>query len=97
MQDPSPTLASSGCRYDYSHSFEHFIGQCLLKNPAARCSASEALQHPFLRKAHSPAYLARYLAKHLARDPRRGGPDLPLPFEHRHAQGIMLYGKDEKK
>ncbi|KAI9490890.1 kinase-like domain-containing protein [Zychaea mexicana] len=63
LHEPVPSLEMCGCPYDYSVHFQTFLDQCLHKNPEARCSASEALHHPFLRKAQSPQLLMRHLSK----------------------------------
>ncbi|CDH50459.1 serine threonine-protein kinase osr1 [Lichtheimia corymbifera JMRC:FSU:9682] len=63
VNDPPPTLASSGCQYDYTIYFQSFLDQCLHKDPESRCSATEALAHPFLKRAPTPQLLMRFLAK----------------------------------
>lgn len=45
LSDPPPSLPEGS---DYSDLFRDFIRFCLVKDPAARPSASQALQHPFI-------------------------------------------------
>ncbi|KAI7868910.1 kinase-like domain-containing protein [Spinellus fusiger] len=63
VRDPPPTLQGNGCRYPPSCYFEDFVGCCLVKESVDRISASEALSHPFIRKAQGPHLLAQYLAQ----------------------------------
>ncbi len=48
MQRPSPTLDSSNKKW--SADIIDFLSKCLNKNPEARSSAEELLQHPFIAK-----------------------------------------------
>lgn len=70
VHDTPPSLAASGCRYHYSAQFDDFVHTCLRKSPEKRPSAAEMLQHPFLRKAHTPAHLQRYLFRRTQLDKR---------------------------
>ncbi|ORY97650.1 kinase-like domain-containing protein [Syncephalastrum racemosum] len=70
VHDTPPSLAASGCRYHYSAPFEDFVRSCLCKSPEKRPSATEILQHPFLRKAHTATHLQRYLFRRTQLDKR---------------------------
>ncbi|KAI9020765.1 kinase-like domain-containing protein [Phycomyces nitens] len=63
INEPSPTLETSGCKYQSSIIFQDFISRCLIKDPFERISIQDALSHPFLKKAQGPQFLARYLAR----------------------------------
>ncbi|OAD72892.1 hypothetical protein PHYBLDRAFT_100427, partial [Phycomyces blakesleeanus NRRL 1555(-)] len=63
INEPPPTLESSGCKYQTSTAFQDFIRLCLIKDPFERISIQDALSHPFLRKAQGPQFLARYLSR----------------------------------
>ncbi|XP_076026052.1 myosin-IIIb [Genypterus blacodes] len=48
-RNPSPTLRNPE---QWSRSFIHFIGQCLIKDFEARPSVTHLLEHPFIHQAH---------------------------------------------
>ncbi|KAM4612928.1 serine/threonine-protein kinase 4-like [Polymixia lowei] len=41
----------------WSQSFQDFVGQCLVKNPENRATATQLLQHPFIRSVKSSSIL----------------------------------------
>ncbi|CEP16889.1 hypothetical protein [Parasitella parasitica] len=63
IDDPPPTLYSNHIRYTPSHTIQDFIEKCLDKNPSSRLSVTDALNHPFLKKAAGPHLLQKYLAR----------------------------------
>ncbi|CAO3610525.1 unnamed protein product [Mucor fragilis] len=63
IDDPAPTLYTNHVRYVPSNSIQDFIEKCLDKNPATRLSVTDALNHPFLKKAAGPHLLQKYLAR----------------------------------
>lgn len=63
IDDPAPTLYTNGVRYAPSHSIQDFIEKCLDKNPSTRLTTSEALQHPFLKRAHPPSLFKTWLSQ----------------------------------
>lgn len=63
IDDPVPTLYTNQVRYVPSALIQDFIERCLNKNPECRLSVTEALAHPFLKRASSCHLLQRYLAR----------------------------------
>ncbi|OAD02398.1 hypothetical protein MUCCIDRAFT_130565, partial [Mucor lusitanicus CBS 277.49] len=63
IDDPAPTLYTNHVRYVPSNAIQDFIEKCLDKNPATRLSVTDALNHPFLKKAAGPHLLQKYLAR----------------------------------
>lgn len=63
IDDPAPTLYTNNIRYAPSNSIQDFIEKCLDKNPSTRLSVTDALNHPFLKKAAGPHLLQKYLAR----------------------------------
>ncbi len=63
IDDPVPTLYTNGIRYAPSSFIQDFIERCLDKNPRTRLSVTEALNHPFLKRASSHQLLQKYLAR----------------------------------
>jgi serine/threonine protein kinase len=70
IDDPSPTLYSNQCRYVPSNSIQDFIEKCLDKDPRTRLSVSDALSHPFLKRAAGPSLLQKYLSRRPELDKR---------------------------
>eukprot|EP00792_Barthelona_sp_PAP020_P010196 TRINITY_DN3490_c0_g1_i1.p1 TRINITY_DN3490_c0_g1~~TRINITY_DN3490_c0_g1_i1.p1 ORF type:complete len:397 (+),score=102.18 TRINITY_DN3490_c0_g1_i1:50-1240(+) len=56
IQDDPPRLPKN-----FSVTFNHFIGRCLVKDPEQRSSASELLQHPFISNCFEKDELINYL------------------------------------
>ncbi|OHS98334.1 STE family protein kinase [Tritrichomonas foetus] len=46
---------------DFSPQFKDFVKQCLIKNPLQRASATQLLQHPFIKNAKRKDLLTEYL------------------------------------
>lgn len=63
IDDPAPTLYTNQVRYVPSPSIQDFIENCLDKNPESRLTVTEALAHPFLKRASSHQLLQKYLAR----------------------------------
>jgi serine/threonine protein kinase len=70
IDDPAPTLYSNQCRYVPSNSIQDFIEKCLDKDPQTRLSVSDALNHPFLKRAAGPSLLQKYLSRRPELDKR---------------------------
>merc|ERR1719245_1363897 len=47
----------------WSSEFIEFVSRCLVKNPEERATASELLQHDFIKNAKSPDILAEMIAE----------------------------------
>lgn len=62
IDDPAPTVQANGIRYAPSHAMQDFIEKCLCKNPETRMTVTEALNHPFLKRASGPHLLQKYLS-----------------------------------
>ncbi|KAI8068612.1 kinase-like domain-containing protein [Gongronella butleri] len=71
LDHPAPQLQDS----DASYAFQDFVDQCLHKVPDVRLSATEALAHPFLRKAPPCSHLQRFLAQWPQMDVRTSLPE----------------------
>ncbi|KAJ7228647.1 kinase-like domain-containing protein [Mycena pura] len=72
----------------FSAAFKDFVGQCLTKDPNARPTANELLQHRFIRGARKTSYLTELIERYQdyrARSPQKGaaGPFQPTirPWE----------------
>ncbi|CAI5741397.1 unnamed protein product [Peronospora destructor] len=52
QEQPSPRLQDYGDHF--SPEFCDFLDQCLRKNPLSRPPAADLLEHPFIKKNHSP-------------------------------------------
>jgi serine/threonine protein kinase len=63
IDDPAPTLYTNDIRYVPSLSIQEFIEKCLDKNPETRLTCTEALNHPFLKRASSHQLLQKYLSQ----------------------------------
>lgn len=48
----------------FSTAFKDFVAQCLTKDPASRPSASELLQHRFIRSARKTSYLTELIERY---------------------------------
>ncbi|KAJ7179168.1 Ste20-like serine/threonine kinase [Mycena filopes] len=60
----------------FSAAFKDFVTQCLTKDPNARPSANELLQHRFIRSARKTSYLTELIERYQdyrARSPQKGG------------------------
>ncbi|KAJ7781240.1 STE STE20 YSK protein kinase [Mycena metata] len=60
----------------FSAAFKDFVTQCLTKDPNARPSANELLQHRFIRAARKTSYLTELIERYQdyrARSPLKGG------------------------
>ncbi|KAH7929447.1 Pkinase-domain-containing protein [Leucogyrophana mollusca] len=59
----------------FTPAFKDFVAQCLTKDPDARPTAKELLQHRFIRGAKKTAYLTELIERyqdHRARSPQKG-------------------------
>lgn len=63
IDDPAPTLYSNQCRYVPSNNIQDFIEKCLDKDPQTRLSVTDALNHPFLKRATGPSLLQKYFSR----------------------------------
>lgn len=63
IDDPAPTLRDNGIRYAPSQAMQDFIEKCLHKNPETRMTVTEALNHPFLKRASGPHLLQKYFSQ----------------------------------
>ncbi|KAF0035581.1 hypothetical protein F2P81_013339 [Scophthalmus maximus] len=52
--NPPPTFRNPDL---WSPAFQEFVGQCLVKNPENRATATQLLQHPFVKSAKSSSVL----------------------------------------
>ncbi|KAF7301675.1 Ste20-like serine/threonine kinase [Mycena indigotica] len=60
----------------FSAAFKDFVSQCLTKDPHARPTANELLQHRFIRAARKTSYLTELIERYQdyrARSPQKGG------------------------
>ena len=57
---PPPSFNQPG---KWSSEFIEFVSRCLVKNPEKRATASELLQHDFIKNAKSPDILAEMIAE----------------------------------
>ncbi|TFK75909.1 Ste20-like serine/threonine kinase [Pluteus cervinus] len=60
---------------DFSPVFKDFVAQCLTKDPSARPSATELLQHRFIRGARKTSYLTELIERYQdwrTKQPQRG-------------------------
>lgn len=63
---------------NFSSAFKDFVAQCLTKDPKERPSASELLQHRFIRSAKKTSYLTELIERHQewrAKTPQKGHRD----------------------
>ncbi|KAF5370106.1 hypothetical protein D9758_001049 [Tetrapyrgos nigripes] len=63
----------------FSPAFKDFVSLCLTKDPNARPSANELLQHRFIRGARKTSYLTELIERYQdfrARSPQKGGPQI---------------------
>ena len=70
IEDPVPTFSGNRCRYAPTQAMQDFVNRCLYKKARNRISISEALNHPFLKKAPNPSLLQKFLAKRPELDKR---------------------------
>lgn len=63
LEDPAPTLHDTGIHYAPSQAIQDFIDRCLDKSPENRMNVTEALNHPFLKRAASHHLLQKYLSR----------------------------------
>ncbi|KAI8364956.1 kinase-like domain-containing protein [Blakeslea trispora] len=70
IENPVPTFSGNRCRYTPSHAMQDFVNRCLHKKASKRISITEALNHPFLKRAHGPSLLQKFLAKRPELDKR---------------------------
>ncbi|KAK7470646.1 hypothetical protein VKT23_002070 [Stygiomarasmius scandens] len=64
---------------NFSAAFKDFVSLCLTKDPNARPTANELLQHRFIRGARKTSYLTELIERyqeHRARSPQKGGPQM---------------------
>lgn len=58
---------------EWSSDFNDFIASCLVKDPEARPSASDLLEHPFIKNATSKEVLVKLVAETMAAIEEAGG------------------------
>ncbi|KAG6887693.1 hypothetical protein C0995_013436 [Termitomyces sp. Mi166 len=66
----------------FSQVFKDFVAQCLTKDPSARPTANELLQHKFIRGARKTSHLTELIERYQdyrARSPGKGGPQMYQP------------------
>jgi serine/threonine-protein kinase 24/25/MST4 len=66
----------------FSVAFKDFVAQCLTKDPNARPTAKELLQHRFIRSARKTSYLTELIERYQdyrARSPPKGGQQVLQP------------------
>mmetsp|Transcript_25644 Transcript_25644/g.47841 ORF Transcript_25644/g.47841 Transcript_25644/m.47841 type:complete len:484 (-) Transcript_25644:126-1577(-) len=56
-KSPPPTLGEG----DWSPEFKDFVAKCLVKDPAARPTATELLEHPFIKKSPKKNIMASFV------------------------------------
>ncbi|KAM6985641.1 myosin-IIIb isoform 3-T3 [Aplochiton taeniatus] len=78
-RNPSPTLRHPE---QWSRSFCHFIGQCLIKDFEARPSVTHLLEHPFIKQAHGKELVL--------------GPQLATLIKDQQEQGCKTKTKHER-
>ncbi|TFK43531.1 STE/STE20/YSK protein kinase [Crucibulum laeve] len=64
----------------FSATFKDFVAQCLTKDPKARPTANELLQHRFIRSARKTSYLTELIERYQdyrARSPHKGQAHIP--------------------
>ncbi|KAG6854785.1 hypothetical protein C0991_001212 [Blastosporella zonata] len=66
----------------FSATFKDFVAQCLTKDPSARPTANELLQHKFIRGARKTSHLTELIERYQdyrARTPGKAGPQMYQP------------------
>ncbi|KAG5343123.1 hypothetical protein C0989_000114 [Termitomyces sp. Mn162] len=66
----------------FSAEFKDFVAQCLTKDPSARPTANELLQHKFIREAQKISHLTELIERYQdyrASSPGKGGPQMYQP------------------
>ncbi|GLB33808.1 putative serine/Threonine protein kinases, catalytic domain [Lyophyllum shimeji] len=76
----------------FSASFKDFVAQCLTKDPSARPTANELLQHRFIRGARKTSYLTELIERYQdyrARQPGKGTQMYQPSVRHSQAWDTM--------
>eukprot|EP00339_Tiarina_fusa_P023234 CAMPEP_0117002620 /NCGR_PEP_ID=MMETSP0472-20121206/4222_1 /TAXON_ID=693140 ORGANISM="Tiarina fusus, Strain LIS" /NCGR_SAMPLE_ID=MMETSP0472 /ASSEMBLY_ACC=CAM_ASM_000603 /LENGTH=370 /DNA_ID=CAMNT_0004703015 /DNA_START=255 /DNA_END=1367 /DNA_ORIENTATION=+ len=77
LQNPPPALKG----VSFSKNFHNFVEACLQKDPSKRPSATQLLEHKFLKQGKRADYVKQHLLKNLQPLWERVSLDIKLPFD----------------